>query len=145
MYATLCVYYNRTHSITEDILYEEGTCEDVPFFFYFYSTWNFSSSIYCSPPVRERVGISTSKAWSKSSWPPLSVRPCGTRSSFSNTRGTKPLPVRPNHRPALLRVRDPKPIPPQPPWYNGRAGIIPFRYSPDLLGWKGTSHVGLDV
>ena len=79
-------------------------------FFYFYSTWNFSSSIYCSPPVRERVGISTSKAWSKSSWPPLSVRPCGTRSSFSNTRGTKPLPVRPNHRPALLRVRDPKPI-----------------------------------
>ena len=35
MYATLCVYYNRTHSITEDILYEEGTCEDVPLFFLF--------------------------------------------------------------------------------------------------------------
>jgi len=30
----------------------------------------------------------------------------------------------------------------QPPWYNGRAGIIPFRYSPDLLEVKGTSHVG---
>jgi hypothetical protein len=29
---------------------------------------------------------------------------------------------------------------PQKPWYHGRAGIIPFRYSPDLLGGKGTSH-----
>jgi len=27
-----------------------------------------------------------------------------------HTKGTKPLPVRPNHRPALSRVRDPKPI-----------------------------------
>jgi hypothetical protein len=27
-----------------------------------------------------------------------------------HTRGTKPLPVCPNHRPALSRVRDPKPI-----------------------------------
>ena len=25
---------------------------------------------------------------------------------------------------------------PQPPWYNGRAGIIPFQYSPDLLGGR---------
>ena len=33
---------------------------------------------------------------------------------------------------------------PLTPWYNGRAGIIPFRYSPDLLGGKGTSHVGGD-
>jgi hypothetical protein len=31
------------------------------------------------------------------------------------------------------------------PWYNGRAGMIPFRYSPDLLGGKGTSHVGWDT
>jgi hypothetical protein len=38
-----------------------------------------------------------------------------------HTRGTKPLPVRPNHRPALARVPDP-----QTPWYNGRAGIVPF-------------------
>jgi hypothetical protein len=28
-----------------------------------------------------------------------------------HTRGTRPLPVRPNQRPALSRVRDPKPIP----------------------------------
>ena len=34
---------------------------------------------------------------------------------------------------------------PQPPWYNRRAGIIPFRCSPDLLGGKGTSHVGWDT
>ncbi len=31
---------------------------------------------------------------------------------------------------------------PPTPWYNGRAGIIHFRYSPGLLGGKGTSHVG---
>jgi hypothetical protein len=36
-----------------------------------------------------------------------------------HTRGTKPLPVRPNRRPALSRVRD---LDPQTPWYNGRAG-----------------------
>ena len=31
---------------------------------------------------------------------------------------------------------------PLTPWYNGRAGIIPFQYSPGLLRGKGTSHVG---
>ena len=38
-----------------------------------------------------------------------------------HTRGTKPLPVRPNHRPALSRVRDPKPIP-SPPGTTGGPG-----------------------
>ena len=61
-----------------------------------------------------------------------------------HTRETKPLPVRPNQRPALSRVRE-SGSQTDPPWYNGRAGIIPFRYSPDLLGGKGTSHVGRDT
>jgi len=58
-----------------------------------------------------------------------------------HTRGTKPLPVRPNHRTALSRVRDPKPIP-SPPGTT-RAGIIPLRYSPDLLqvGGQGETRV----
>jgi len=34
---------------------------------------------------------------------------------------------------------------PLTPCYNGRAGIIPFRYSPGLHGVKGTSHVGWDT
>jgi len=34
---------------------------------------------------------------------------------------------------------------PQPAWLNGRAGIIPFRYSPDLFEGKGTSHVRGDT
>jgi len=36
-----------------------------------------------------------------------------------HTRGTRP--VRPNHRPALLRVRDPKPVP-RPPGTTGGPG-----------------------
>ena len=64
----------------------------------------------------------------------LFVWPCGTR--FSNTRGTRPLPVRPNHRLALLRVRDPKPIP-RPPGTTGGPGSSLSdirRRSPELLG-----------
>jgi hypothetical protein len=34
---------------------------------------------------------------------------------------------------------------PLTPWYNVRAGIIPFRYSPHLLGGKGTSHIGWET
>jgi hypothetical protein len=41
-----------------------------------------------------------------------------------HTRGTKPLPVRPNHRPALSRVLDPKPIH-GPPGTTGGPGSSP--------------------
>jgi hypothetical protein len=74
--------------------------------------------------------------------PPLSVWPCGT--PFGNTQKGPD-----RHRSAP--ITDPLSrgfgIQPDPltSWYNGRAGVIPFRYSPDLPGGKGTSHVGWDT
>jgi hypothetical protein len=67
-----------------------------------------------TPPLGTR-----GPALAASTIPPLSVRPFGTRSATH--KRDKPLPVRTNHRPALSRVRDPKPIP-SPPGTTGGPG-----------------------
>ena len=81
---------------------------------------------------------------SASTIPPFSVWTCGT--PFGNTQeGPDRLRsaqiMDPLSRGFGILTRSPDPG----PWYNGRAGIIHFRFPPSLLGGKGTSHVGWDA
>jgi len=76
--------------------------------------------------------------------------------AFADTRGLRPPSVSPNHLasgdgaprgtclcPCAKVSRSQTDL--LTPWHDGRAEIIPFRYLPDLLGGKGTSHVGWDT
>ena len=58
-----------------------------------------------------------------------------------HTRGPRPSPVRPNHRPALSRFRDPKPIPWSPGTTGGPGTTLSDIRRIYLLG-KGTSKLG---
>ena len=66
--------------------------------------------------------------------PPLSFWPCGTL--FGNAQEE----LQNRYLEGSGSQTDPL-----TPWYNVRAGIIPFRYSPRLLGGKGTSHIGWET
>ena len=80
--------------------------------------------MWVTPPLGTR-----GPALAANTIPPLSVWPCGTR--FSNTQeGQERCRSAPITDPLFRGLGIPNRSP--DPWYNGRAGITPSRYSPDL-------------